>query len=116
MIGLKQIKQMVRQLSLEQMKKLDDWLHELIHRTEESARVEHRSSTKQIVEERIHENKTYRLESIRCGKEKCKCTRGKLHGPYWYSYTREKGKLKSQYIGKKLPRAIERTLQQRKHQ
>jgi hypothetical protein len=108
MIGLTQIKQIVRKLSLEQLRKLDEWLHEMIRRAEEIARAEHQSSAKQIVEERTHENKTYRLEGIRCGKEKCKCSRGEPHGPYWYSYTRIEGKVKSQYIGKKPPHEIER--------
>lgn len=36
--------------------------------------------------------------------------RGKLHGPYWYSYTRVDDKVTSQYIGKNLPKDIERRL------
>lgn len=32
--------------------------------------------------------------------------RGELHSPYWYSYTRVHGKVKSQYVGKKRPREI----------
>ncbi|MDQ3982150.1 MAG: hypothetical protein M3271_05660, partial [Actinomycetota bacterium] len=43
---------------------------------------------------------TYRLEAVRCGKPGCtKCP----HGPYWYAYYREKGKLRSRYIGPNLP-------------
>lgn len=43
---------------------------------------------------------TYRLEHVRCGKRGCtKCP----HGPYWYAYWREGGRLRSRYIGKKLP-------------
>ncbi len=39
---------------------------------------------------------TYRLESVRCGKPGCtKCP----HGPYWYAYYREDGKVRSRYIG-----------------
>jgi hypothetical protein len=53
---------------------------------------------------------TYRLEGVRCGKENCKCASGKLHGPYWYSYTRDKDKVTSQYIGKRLPKGIEKML------
>lgn len=101
-MSLIQIKQAVRRLSLGQLKRLDEWVHDLIQKAEESARTEQPSPRKQVVEERTVENKTYRLEGIRCGKEKCKCARGKLHGPYWYSYTRVKDKIKSQYIGKNL--------------
>lgn len=43
---------------------------------------------------------TYRQESVRCGKPGCKTC---PHGPYWYAYYREEGKLKSRYIGKDLP-------------
>ena len=43
---------------------------------------------------------TYRLESVRCGKPGCtKCP----HGPYWYAYYREDGKVRSRYIGPELP-------------
>jgi hypothetical protein len=109
-----QIKQAVRRLSLGQLRRLDEWLHELIRKAEESAQAKQTPSRKQIVEEQIVENKSYRLQEIRCGKEKCKCARGKLHGPYWYSYSRLKDKIRSQYIGKELPRDVERKLQKRK--
>ncbi len=43
---------------------------------------------------------TYRLESVRCGKPGCtKCP----HGPYWYAYYREGGKLRSRYVGSNVP-------------
>ena len=43
---------------------------------------------------------TFRQERVRCGRGNCtKCP----HGPYWYAYWREGGKLRSRYIGKKLP-------------
>jgi len=112
-MGLIQIKQAVRRLSLVQLRRLDEWLHELILKAEESARAERIPTRKQIVEERTVENRTYRLEGVRCGKDKCKCARGKLHGPYWYSYTRIKDKVKSQYVGRKLPREVEKELGKR---
>lgn len=115
-MGLMQIKHAVRMLSLGQLRKLDEWLHELISKAEVADRVEKPSSRQQTVAEQTLENKTYRLESIRCGKEKCKCSRGKLHGPYWYSYTRVKDKVKSQYIGKRLPKDVERELKIRTDQ
>ena len=43
---------------------------------------------------------TYRQEHVRCGKDGCtRCP----HGPYWYAYWREDGRLRSRYIGKTLP-------------
>jgi len=47
---------------------------------------------------------TYRLEHVRCGKQGCtRCP----HGPYWYAYWREEGRLRSRYIGKTLPEGAE---------
>ena len=97
-----------------QLRRLDEWLHEMILKAEESARAKRIPPRKQIFDERTAENRTYRLEGVRCGKEKCKCAGGKLHGPYWYSYTRINNKVKSQYIGKKLPREFERMFEAQK--
>jgi hypothetical protein len=104
------IKQAVRRLSLGQLRKLDEWLHELILKAEVAAKAEKLTPRRQAVEERTGENVTYRLEGVRCGKDKCKCARDELHGPYWYSYARVGGKVKSQYVGRKLPPEIERCL------
>ena len=50
---------------------------------------------------------TYRLESVKCGKPGCKTC---PHGPYWYAYYREQGKLKSRYIGRELPADVQAVL------
>jgi hypothetical protein len=43
---------------------------------------------------------TYRQERVRCGRAGCgQCP----HGPYWYAYWREGGRLRSRYLGKRLP-------------
>jgi hypothetical protein len=104
---LRQIKHAIRRLSLNRLKKLNVWLQELIREIEDAKRKEKFSLHKQTVSEQTIDNKSYRLEKIRCGKENCKCTRGRLHGPYWYSYSRNKDKVISQYIGKKLPGVVE---------
>jgi hypothetical protein len=109
-MNLIQLKHAVRRLSVSQLRKLDGWLHELISKTEEAERVKVAPTRKHPVAAQALDNKTYRLESIRCGKEKCKCSQGKLHGPYWYSYTRAKDKVTSQYIGKKLPKDVEKKM------
>ena len=42
---------------------------------------------------------TYRQERVRCGRQGCtRCP----HGPYWYAYWREDGRVRSSYIGKSL--------------
>jgi len=44
---------------------------------------------------------TYQLQYRKCGKRPCTtCRIGKGHGPYFYAYFREGGKLRSRYIGK----------------
>ena len=45
----------------------------------------------------------YRLQSVKCGKRGCTTC---PHGPYWYAYWREEGKLRSRYIGRKLPAGV----------
>lgn len=44
---------------------------------------------------------TYRQERVRCGRDGCTTC---PHGPYWYAYWREGGRLRSRYIGKERPR------------
>ena len=47
---------------------------------------------------------TLELQYRKCGKLNCKtCSKGKGHGPYWYAYWREAGRLVSGYIGRILP-------------
>lgn len=51
-----------------------------------------------------HGKVTYRQDAVRCGKQGCtRCP----HGPYWYAYWREDGRLRSRYIGKTLPAGVE---------
>ena len=35
---------------------------------------------------------------VRCGKPGCKCARGELHGPYYYRFWREDGRLRKAYV------------------
>lgn len=44
---------------------------------------------------------TFEQEYVRCGKPACKSC---PHGPYWYAYWREDGKVKKRYIGKLMPK------------
>lgn len=34
----------------------------------------------------------------RCGKARCRCTRGELHGPYHYRFPRVGGRLQKRYV------------------
>ena len=35
---------------------------------------------------------------VRCGKGTCKCTRGELHGAYYYHFVRVGGRLRKRYL------------------
>jgi len=107
------LKHAMRKLSLSQLRKLEEWLHELIKKAEEAKSIEKLSLRKRPTAEHIIDNKTYRLENIHCGKGNCKCARGKLHGPYWYSYARGVNGVTSQYIGKRLPKNIVKSMKGR---
>lgn len=105
---LREIKKSIGALSSRQLVKLDAWLHELIDDAE-SKKHAGGATGRQVLEERMAVNKTYSLEKVRCGKRNCRCSRGELHGPYWYAYWTEGGKTRSEYVGKKLPRGIKKT-------
>jgi hypothetical protein len=100
-MNLRKVKHAVAELSLEQLVRLDAWIHSLI---ETGATAGPRSK----VGKTHASHKTYRLEEVRCGKKNCHCAEGKLHGPYWYAYWTEGGRTRSQYVGKKLPRGVKR--------
>ncbi|MBW3594723.1 MAG: hypothetical protein KY391_04020 [Actinobacteria bacterium] len=53
---------------------------------------------------------TYRLETVRCGKASCTTC---PHGPYWYAYYRDGGRLRSRYIGRELPADVRASLADR---
>jgi hypothetical protein len=37
----------------------------------------------------------------KCGKPSCRCARGELHGPYYYRYWREAGRLRKVYVARR---------------
>jgi hypothetical protein len=99
---LTQLKTLIRETKPSQRRKLYEWLDELMRGDQESGTRDTSESKREKIEETA-DGRTYRLESVRCGKKGCKCAHGKLHGPYWYAYWMENGKTKSQYVGKKPP-------------
>ena len=38
------------------------------------------------------------VQWVRCGSPGCRCTRGQLHGPYYYRFWREDGRLRKRYV------------------
>lgn len=99
-MNLREAKKLVGALSARQLVKLNAWISDLLEGSE-------RVNEAPGAEGRQHRShKTFRQEMIRCGKKGCRCTEGKLHGPYWYAYWSEGGKTKSQYVGKRLPKGV----------
>lgn len=102
---LRDAKRSLRGLTPDQLRKLDEWLHELIESANKDGR-ESLPNKRDTKEKKRAGHKTYRLERVRCGSKKCRCASGELHGPYWYTYWSEGGKTKSQYVGKRLPKGV----------
>lgn len=94
----------IADLSLEEMELLLAWLKTTVKERRHTTVLSTIPLKKgrEVVETRQADTVTYRLEKVKCGKKKCKCNQGKLHGPYWYAYHWNGKKLTSTYIGKKL--------------
>jgi hypothetical protein len=106
MMKLREIKQSISALPPRELAKLDAWLHDLLEERESKKRARDTARQHEVLRSHRTAHKTYRLESVRCGKESCKCAEGKLHGPYWYAYWSEGGRTRSQYVGKDLPKGV----------
>jgi hypothetical protein len=106
------IRLQILKLSLEQMNDLHAWLGEAIAQERSSVSAQQQAeaesleipvlSGREVVESRQIGKVTYRWEGVKCGKSACRCATGQLHGPYWYAYQRQNGRVKSWYVGKTL--------------
>ncbi|MGA7935349.1 MAG: DUF6788 family protein [Kovacikia sp.] len=100
------LKATLRQLNLDQARQLYAELATMIQELEQQLTDPEPIgiNDREVVETRSIGFHLYQLERVRCGKAGCKCsgTNGELHGPYWYAYWRDGGKLKSRYVGKQL--------------
>lgn len=38
------------------------------------------------------------VQWVRCGRAGCRCAQGQLHGPYYYRFWREGGRLRKEYV------------------
>jgi hypothetical protein len=107
--SLDNLRATLQRLTLEQKQALYAWLGEAIAResTEQTALETLQQDDTAITETRYYQGKTYQHEKRRCHRAGCKCMTGEVaevgHGPYWYAYWKEKGKLRSQYVGKRSP-------------
>jgi hypothetical protein len=96
------LKKQARSLSLPNKRALLRWLQAQIEKEEQNTAITTQplTSEREVIQEQRIGKTVYRQERVSCGKSGCKCAAGELHGPYWYSYCREGGKVRSQYIGK----------------
>lgn len=96
----------LHQLNLEQARQLYAELGAIVQQLEQQSTSPEPVGSKgrEVVEARHRGDLLYQLERVRCGKVGCKCAgeNGQLHGPYWYAYWRDDGRLKSRYVGKQL--------------
>lgn len=97
----------LHQLNLDQARQLYAELGEMVQALEQQAiSSEPIERGREVVEVQHLGDRIYQLERVRCGKAGCKCAgkNGELHGPYWYAYWRDDGRLRSRYVGKQLRR------------
>ena len=97
----------LHQLNLDQSRQLYAELSTIVQALEQEAAATPapvEAKGREVVETQRIGDRLYQLERVRCGKTGCKCVgeNGALHGPYWYAYWRDEGKLKSRYVGKHL--------------
>jgi hypothetical protein len=105
-MGRWEIMRELRSCSYSSLKELDIELHLLMKEAKERER-QSMALSREVMKQSQSEHRTYQQLSIKCGKPGCKCTKGELHGPYWYAYWSEKGRTRSQYLGKNAPEGIE---------
>ena len=48
---------------------------------------------------------------VKCGKPTCHCAAGDLHGPYWYLFWRQDGRLRKRYVKPDEVEAVRAALQ-----
>lgn len=100
MTSYERLQKKIQRLALADKRALQAWLGAEIEREEQPPEIK-QASNREVVETTQVGRITYQSELVRCGKLNCGCaTQGRLHGPYWYGYRREKGRLKSWYIGR----------------
>lgn len=98
------LQQLFLTMDVKELESLLDWLRDVIEQRHSESALQQIPLPKgrQVIDTLQTSKTVYRLEGIKCGKKKCKCNDGKLHGPYWYAYNWDGKKLKSIYIGKTL--------------
>lgn len=103
LLTLTAAKRTISRWDLEQQRRLLRWLRQVVE--EADAEIEanwNPTEGKNAISQERRGKSVFVLQGVKCGKEGCKCNDGDLHGPYWYEYFREDGKVVSRYHGKKI--------------
>lgn len=90
----------IEELGQEDLRNLDRWIH--LRLKELEAGQARAGPPGEPAESQPGKRRTYRQVYTRCGKPDCHCASGEGHGPYWYAYWWEDGKVRSKYVGKNL--------------
>ena len=97
----------LQRLNLQQKQEIYAWLGEAIASEAEASLVIPSRPGGAATEQRYYQGKTYQREKRRCNRAGCKCMTGEVvdvgHGPYWYTYWKEQGRVRSQDVGKRAP-------------
>lgn len=107
-MNLPEIQTAVKQLNLSDQRRLLDWLQQAIAAAEQvtepaESDVAWQPPGAETAQAMRHIGRScFLLQGVKCGKPGCKCSHGKLHGPYWYEFWREDGKVRKRYHGKRI--------------
>lgn len=97
----KALKRQLEQLDRAALEELRNWTQaRLLALADEDASVR---KPEAVTGEVRPASRSVRAQYVRCGRPDCSCATGKGHGPYWYEYWREGGRIRSKYLGKKRP-------------
>jgi hypothetical protein len=55
-------------------------------------------------------------QMTRCGNVKCRCRRGELHGPYYYRFWCEDGRMRKQYVPLSQVQQVTELCERRQHE
>ena len=84
----------------ESLQALQDWINELLAYRRDIATEDIDAGEDESIEAVKESSEgTVVIKKVSCGKDNCKCQRGKLHGPYKYVVRRKGGSLKWDYRG-----------------
>jgi hypothetical protein len=76
--------------------------------------VRHPLSERQMTFAGLPPTGSLQREWRRCGKPRCRCARGMLHGPYWYLRWREGGRQRRRYVPRARVDATRVAIEQRR--